>query len=151
MREYVTVTWTRFRYHELCIPGGAQDGYVYLVTHKRRLKYIGLAYKQTAAKRISTKDHIREKYGKILTDIFVWVGQVNVAKNSFAYLTKSRIEAIEALLIHLNQPDDNVPFKKNYGRRPNLTVYSLGSPMPPLLPTVWVVNGTCFPAAARPA
>jgi hypothetical protein len=149
-REYVTVTWTRFRYDELCIPGGAQDGYVYLVTHRQRLKYIGLAYHQTAAKRISTKAHIRAKYEAILPEIYVWVGQVNVARNSFSYLIKSRIEAIEALLIHLNQPDDNRMFKKNYGRRPNLTVYSRGTPMPPLLPTVWAVNGVCFPASARP-
>ncbi len=147
MREYVTVTWTKWRYDDLRIPD-AQDGYVYLVTHRGRRKYIGLAYYQTAAKRISTKSHIREKYGDIIDQVFIWIGQVAVARKSFSYLTRSRIESIEALLIHMNQPEDNVSFKRNYGRRPNLTVYSRGCPY--LLPTVWAVERVCFPAVARP-
>ena len=147
MREYVNVYWTKYRYEDLQFPD-TLDGYVYLVTYRGRCKYIGLAYHQTAAKRISAKSHIREKYGELVDRLFIWVGQVEVARNSFTYLTKNRIEAIEALLIHMNQPPDNEKFKKNYTRRPNLTVFSKG--YPPLLPTVWAVNGVCFPAYARP-
>ena len=147
MREYVNIHWTRWRYDDLKL-ADAQDGYVYMVSHRGRCKYIGLAYHQTAAKRISTKSHIREKYGDILEQIYIWIGQVQIARNSFVRINKDRIEAIEALLIYMNSPKDNKLLKNEYKRRPNLTVFSQGCPI--LLPTVWAVNCVCFPAYARP-
>ena len=70
MREYVTIHWTKYRYEDLKLPD-TLDGFVYLVTYRGRSKYIGLAYSQTAAKRISTKSHIREKYGELVDRLFI--------------------------------------------------------------------------------
>jgi hypothetical protein len=118
------------------------------VANRGWLKYIELPYKQTAAKRINSKSHVREKYGDILGEIFICIEQVRVDKDTFSYLMKNRIEAIEALLIYMNQQVDNKQFRRNYGRRPNLTARSQGCPY--LLTTVWAVEGVCFSAGARP-
>lgn len=141
--DSVTIRWKSTNYNGLI---NCDDCFLYAVTFKKELRYIGMAYSQSAHARLMHKDHIRKKYQYLMDGITVWLGYIHY--QSFPNISHKRIHDIESLLIYMNQPEDNTQSKKNYTGRPNLIVRS--KYFPHLLPSIWAQDGFCYPVYARP-
>ena len=141
--DSVTIEWLPSRYDEI---DDHEDAYLYAISQRNKLLYIGKAYKQSVQARVQHVDHIRKKYGNILEKVVCWLGDFNY--QSFTRISPQRVADVENLLIYMNQPADNVPYKKSYTGRDNLIVRSTGCNL--LLPEIKVGNGLCYPASQRP-
>lgn len=141
--DSVTIEWLPARYDEL---DDYEDGYLYVISQRSKLLYIGKAYKQSVQARMQHVDHIRKKYGHVLEKVTCWLG--GVVYQSYIKVSPQRITDVECLLIYMNQPADNVPCKKNYTGRADLLVRSRGCEL--LLPEIKAQRGICYPAANRP-
>ena len=141
--DSVTLHWTPTNYRQL---DSCADCYLYAVTFKKQLLYIGMAYSQSVQARLKHKQHIQAKYQHLMDEITVWLGEVNYA--SFSRISLQRIRDMEALLIFMHQPPDNTQSKMSYRGRPNLRVRSRNCPS--LYGEIWVQEGVCYPAWARP-
>jgi hypothetical protein len=140
--DSITINWRLTNYHQL---RECDDCYVYAVSFKNELLYIGMAYSQSVQARLQHQAHIRTKYQYLLDDISVWLGALDYM--SFARVSKQRIRDIEALLIFLHQPPDNAQSKISYRGRPNLVVRSKGCPL--LEKEIAIRDGKYYPARLR--
>jgi len=101
------------------------DTYLYAFTRGTDLLYIGQTTQQTVQREISKRLKKLEidKHGLV-----IWLGYPTAETrhlNQFEIIDKQLIVDAECLLIYCNQPQKNVPCKKNYTKRSNLRIINL--------------------------